>query len=92
MKKRTFVAALTGAALVLITSFEPQSAAAQEAGADTALEEIIVTARKRDESLREIPESVSAISSFELEQGHISHINDIGLEGHQPEPLGPRRR
>ena len=44
------------------------------------IEEIIVTARKRDESLREIPESVSAISGFELEQGHITHINDIGLK------------
>ena len=44
------------------------------------LEEIIVTARKRDESLQEIPESVSAISGFELEQGSITHINDIGLK------------
>jgi len=44
------------------------------------VEEVIVTARKRDESLIEIPESVSAISGFELEQQHISHINDIGLK------------
>ena len=55
--------------------------AAQDApvARESVLEEIIVTARKRDESMREIPESVSAISAFELDQGHISHINDIGL-------------
>ena len=56
------------------------SAAAEETSArNDVLEEIIVTARKRNESLQEIPESVSAISGDELEAGGITHINDIGL-------------
>ena len=56
------------------------SVAAEETSArNDVLEEIIVTARKRTESLQEIPESVSAISGEELEAGSVTHINDIGL-------------
>ena len=43
-----------------------------------ALEEIVVTARKRSESLQEIPESITSLSSFELEMANIDQINDIG--------------
>ena len=42
------------------------------------LEEIIVTARKREEFLQNIPESISAMSSFDLEMANIDQINDIG--------------
>ena len=86
MSKRVFSPALSGAVSVvslIIVGLHAQPLAAQDAPAASegiVLEEIIVTARKRDESLREIPESVSAISAFELDQGHISHINDIGLK------------
>ena len=83
MSKRVLSSAPSAAAsaVFLIIGLHGQPLAAQDApGArENVLEEIIVTARKRDESLREIPESVSAISAFDLEQGHISHINDIGL-------------
>ena len=74
--------ALYGSVLVLAfaLAIPCAPAAAEEASADdSVLEEIIVTARKRNESLQEIPESVSAISGDELEQGSITHINDIGL-------------
>ena len=86
MSKRVFSPTLSGAVSVvslMIIGLHAQPLAAQDAPAASegiVLEEIIVTARKRDESLREIPESVSAISAFELDQGHISHINDIGLK------------
>ena len=36
-----------------------------------ALEEVIVTARKRDENLMDIPESVSAIGALEVERRNI---------------------
>ena len=80
MKKLSLSLVLSGTVLFVFTSVTAPPASAQGAAAEGALEEIIVTARKRDESLREIPESVSAISGFELEQGHITHINDIGLK------------
>ena len=77
-------AACAAAAVWLALGAYPGAPAAQEesseAGAAAAVEEITVTARKRAESLREIPESVSALSGFELEQGQITHINDIGLQ------------
>ncbi len=45
----------------------------------SALEEVIVTARKRDENLMDIPESVSAIGAFEVERRNIKGLNKIGL-------------
>ena len=44
-----------------------------------ALEEVIVTARKRDENLLDIPESVSAIAAIEVERRNIKGLNKIGL-------------
>ena len=44
-----------------------------------SLEEIIVTARKRDENLMDIPESVSAIGAVEVERRNIKGLNKIGL-------------
>jgi iron complex outermembrane receptor protein len=44
-----------------------------------ALEEVIVTARKRDENLMDIPESVSAIGAIEVERRNIKGLNKIGL-------------
>ena len=73
--------ALCGTAPVIAAlGAKPIQAASESATGAGVLEEIIVTARKRDESLQEIPESVSVISGFELEQGAITHINDIGLK------------
>ena len=44
-----------------------------------ALEEVVVTARKRDENLMDIPESVSAIGALEVERRNIKGLNKIGL-------------
>ena len=78
------VSAMLTVVAFAITHSLPAAAQESDDQADVAdqkgiVEEIIVTARKRDESLIEIPESVSAISGFDLDQQHISHINDIGL-------------
>ena len=53
----------------------------QEAVAQDQLEldEIIVTARKREENVLKIPESVTAISATLIEQGNIRELKDIGL-------------
>ena len=43
----------------------------------TEIETVVVTARKRAESIMEIPESVSAFSGAELEQAKIERIDNI---------------
>ncbi len=44
------------------------------------LEEIQVTARKREESLMEVPESLSAFSESMLDKANIDGLNDIGMQ------------
>jgi len=51
------------------------SASAQQVG-PSGLEEIVVTATKREESLQNIPLSVQAISTAKLEELHISNYSD----------------
>ncbi len=58
-------------ALVLIASFS-WSAAAQ-----TAIEEITVTARKREESLQQIPLSITAITAAEIENRGVKDLRDV---------------
>src|ERR1700728_789287 len=43
-----------------------------------ALEEIVVTARKRSEDLRDIPASIVAISESTIVDAHMTQIDDIG--------------
>ena len=69
MNRSAISLAFAGATLLVLTGLGVPTLSAQEAARPARSRKIIVTARKRDESLREIPESVSAISAFELEQG-----------------------
>ncbi len=50
---------------------------AQQSGA-SALEEIVVTARKREESLQETPIAVTAFSASDLEARSLDNLMDIG--------------
>lgn len=59
--------------IMLLTSSE---AVAQD---EVPLEEIIVTARKRQENILEIPESLATFSATLIEQGNIRELKDIGL-------------
>jgi len=52
--------------------------ASAEAGDQPGLEEVVVTARKRTESLLDIPASITAISASTIEQAHMTQIDDIG--------------
>lgn len=44
---------------------------------DLALEEIVVTARKRDESIQDIPLSVAAFSASQLQEQQITDVEDM---------------
>ena len=78
-------AARSGAALVpalcVAWAVDLQPAFAETAGesAGPVVEEIIVTARKRQESLLEIPESVAALSGDQIARQSIDNLRDIGL-------------
>jgi len=74
-------AALTavGAAVAAILTVPP--AAAQGAAADDglALQEIVVTARKREESLQDVPLTVTAVTGAAIEQLGIRDARDLAL-------------
>jgi outer membrane receptor protein involved in Fe transport len=55
----------------------PSASAQQSAQAPAALEEIVVTARKREESLTEVPLSISAFSEGFLERKGVDSIVDL---------------
>jgi iron complex outermembrane recepter protein len=56
---------------------DPSSAQERTAGPGMGLEEVIVTARKRDESLQEVPIAITAITSEELREKSIESPYDI---------------
>ena len=62
------------AALVLSMPFYPTNSYAQGAN---ALEEIVVTARKREESLLEVPLAITALTSADIEARGINEFKDI---------------
>lgn len=68
---------LGGVAIVLSGSaIGPVDALAADTQAD-ALEEIIVTARKRNESLQEVPVSVSAVTNSTIQKTGASKVRDL---------------
>ena len=64
-----------------IAFFTSQPAAAQEIEIEEEsfprLEEIVVTARKRAESLQDVPMSITAVSGEKLEKAGIENIEDL---------------
>jgi iron complex outermembrane receptor protein len=57
-------------------------AAAQQAGGESAeghatLEEVVVTSRRREESLQDVPISVSAFSAESIERNRIEGVDDV---------------
>lgn len=65
--------------LIIVASSltSPQAGAQQAPGA--AIEEIVVTARKREESLQQTPLAVSAFTAQDIEDAGIDNIEDIAL-------------
>ncbi len=70
-----FLIVLSVAASFLV--FQPAFAQDRESGVSALMEEIIVTARKREENLQDTPVAVSAFSGESLEARGIQKIDDI---------------
>ena len=70
----------TGASALALASLAGPALAADppEEGQPAALEEIVVTAQKREENLQESPISITAITADDLEVRGIQTINDLG--------------
>lgn len=70
----------TSAWIFVLGTIHPTMVSAQDssAAASNIIADIVVTARKREESLMEIPESIVAISQEALERGNIKTLDDIG--------------
>jgi len=67
----------SGAALALVLAAAPASVSAQT-GPALELEEVLVTARKREESLQDTPISVTTFDSSGLEDANMLDLRDIG--------------
>jgi iron complex outermembrane recepter protein len=50
----------------------------QAAGESVVLEEVIITARKRVESMQDAPESIELVSSQVLANAHVEKLDDLG--------------
>jgi iron complex outermembrane receptor protein len=78
-RHRVFAVCLHGCVLCLASNF-PAGAWAQEvvsAGALQNIEEIVVTARKKEERLQDVPLSVSAFTAADIEALRLVRIDDI---------------
>ncbi|WP_375395757.1 TonB-dependent receptor [uncultured Sphingomonas sp.] len=56
----------------------PSAPQAADRLSGTALDEIVVTARKQSETTQSIPETVRAIGATELANAHVTRIDDLG--------------
>ena len=63
-----------GTAFVLAAALAPAGSAC---AAETALGELVVTARLRDEALNTAPVSVTALTARRLEEAHITRAQDL---------------
>ncbi len=83
--KRSSATFMIGASVgvLALTGLIPTAVSAQETEANAGVVEhgadIVVTARKREESLLEIPESIVALSQDMIERGNIKTLDDIGF-------------
>jgi iron complex outermembrane receptor protein len=73
------IAAAVSAATLLSTPVSAQQSSGGQARAGGELEEILVSARRREESLQDVPISVVALGSEALELANVQRIEDLGL-------------
>jgi iron complex outermembrane receptor protein len=74
-KRREKCPSLLAAAAALPLAAAPQPFASAQ-GAITEIEEVIVTARKREERLQDVPVSVAVLRAGEIELNRISNVTD----------------
>jgi iron complex outermembrane recepter protein len=79
MHKATSALLITCAASALALGAHPGIAAAQDvqAARESDLEEVIVTARRREENLQDVPAAVTAITAEALERQNIRNPTDV---------------
>ena len=75
MQRNTLAIAIAAALGAPAASLAPQLTGAQEAG---GLEEIVVTATRREQDLQEVPVSIVAISGDNLELQGLDSLEDVG--------------
>lgn len=82
---------LVGAALAALTFPAASYAADAAPGAQTTVQELIVTADKREENLRDVPQSVTALSGADLDlvkantfEDYVSSVPGMNLISDQP--------
>ena len=74
--RSTVCGAIASILLIPAAGFLAPKASAQVA----ALEEIVVTARKREESIQDVPLSITAFTGEELERGGFVDLEDISFQ------------
>ena len=74
--KKLNVSFVSAICLLMFPSFY---SAGSEAAASDEVDEIVVTARKREESLLDIPESVQAIGGADIDRQNIKSLEDVGF-------------
>ncbi len=77
MSRKFMLLAGVGAALIATPAFAQSAPPAAAAEADTGLEEIVVTAQKREENLQNVPVSVTALSAEALASNRIADFTDL---------------
>lgn len=68
---------LTTTAAAVCAAFAPLAASAQEPAAQTTLQEVIVTAQKREEKLQDVPISITAVSGEQLENRGVDSVSGL---------------
>ena len=72
--------ALGATLLAFAASFAATGAGAQTQAGDGFIEEVLVTARKREESVLEIPESLSVITGEDINRQNVKALKDVGFK------------
>ncbi len=67
-------------ALTLTSTLVDSSLAVALANSENTIEEILVTGRKRDEQLRDVPLSVTAITEAQIERAGVNSIDSISMQ------------
>ena len=71
------MAAFTASARTITAALPLRAAQAQDAAADGALQEIVVTAQKRAENLQDTPIAIYAVTGESLEQMNVANIGSL---------------
>jgi iron complex outermembrane receptor protein len=77
--RRIFMLAGSTALATFASLTAPVAAQAPQTARGVALEEIIVTARRREESLQQVPLAISAFTSEELARRGLQDLKDVAL-------------